>query len=177
MFSGFYSFEDIHVRILIGTLMSAFLLASCTNLAEIGSGSNRQNANNVIDVSPAVSTNSADTSHPENGSTGGTIVGSVFSSSLDSPLKFYMVYLGEKLLLTPGPDYLLTFEKEASPKAKTDEEGYFEVTDVQPGEYALIVWTPHNSYVITDESGEKEQIVEVINGQTTDLGLLVVEWP
>lgn len=107
----------------------------------------------------------------------GVIVGRLISATNGVSLASQSVYLGERLPLHPGEGYLITLEVEGSPNGITDEDGYFFLAQVEPGEYPLIIWTPFKSHVISDVSGENELIIQVVAGETTELGELVVDWP
>lgn len=89
----------------------------------------------------------------------------------------HAVYLGEILPLEPGPEYLVTLQVETSPHTVTDTVGFFALGDIEPGRYPLIIWTPFQSLVVSDDTGEKEMQVVVKAGEVTDLGELRVQWP
>jgi len=107
----------------------------------------------------------------------GSIEGRLISSSSGLPLQGQTVYLGEFLPLDPGDEYLVTLEAEGSPNTRTDEAGLFIFSSVSPGNYPLLIWTPFRSMVIPDDTLDKELNVVVLEGQTTQLGDLVVDWP
>ena len=107
----------------------------------------------------------------------GVIIGQLISSTTGSPLPNQTVYLGDLLPLDPGDEYLITLEVESSPNTQTDDEGFFIFEGVQPGRYPLIIWTPFKSYVIPDETGEKELAVDVEAGEVVELGDILVVWP
>ncbi len=106
----------------------------------------------------------------------GGVVGYLHSSGNQSPIVGIGIYLGKILPLDPGPEFLITIEENESPHSRTDNEGYFEISDVPPGEYPIIVWTPFKSQVVADDSGERELIVIIETGKVTDLGVIEVEW-
>jgi hypothetical protein len=107
----------------------------------------------------------------------GVVVGRLFSSKMDAPLSDMGIYLGEYTYLTPGPEHLISVRQEGSPHTNTDANGYFAIVDIPPGSYPLLAWTPFTSYVVPDESGLQELVVEVIAGQVTDLGEIQIYWP
>lgn len=107
----------------------------------------------------------------------GSIKGRLISSSSGLPLQGQTVYLGEFLPLDPGDEYLVTLEVEGSPNTRTDEAGLFIFSSVSPGNYPLLIWTPFRSLVIPDDTLDKELNVVVLEGQTTHLGDLFVDWP
>lgn len=107
----------------------------------------------------------------------GVVTGRAISSTTGTALAAQGIYLGERLMLTPGPGYLLTLQQESSPHTTTDEAGGFTLLGVPPGEYALILWTPFKSRVALDSSGLVELRVVVQAGRVTDLGSIEVDWP
>lgn len=107
----------------------------------------------------------------------GSIEGRLISSSSGLPLQGQTVYLGEYLPLDPGDEYLVTLEVEGSLNVKTNEDGLFIISNVSPGNYPLLIWTPFRSLVIPNDTLDKELNVVVLEGQTTQLGDLVVDWP
>jgi hypothetical protein len=110
------------------------------------------------------------------GENNGGVVGYLHSSGNQTPIVGIGIYLGEFLPLDPGPGFLITLEQNESPHTRTDNEGYFEISNVPPGEYPIIVWTPVRSQVIADDSGERELIVIIEAGKETDLGVIEVDW-
>jgi hypothetical protein len=112
---------------------------------------------------------------PRDGDTGG-VIGYLRLSENQSPIVGVGIYLGKILPLDPGPEFLITLEENESPHTRTDDDGYFEIINVPPGEYPIIVWTPMRSQVIADISGERELIVIIEAGKETNLGIIEVDW-
>ena len=118
-----------------------------------------------------------ETTLPAPGKDTGIVTGYLLSKETDSPLPNMGVYLGEYIYLTPGPDYLVSLRQEGSPHSATDGSGRFVITEVPPGDYPIIAWTPFSSYVVPDEKGESELVVNVQAGQIIDVGELIIDWP
>lgn len=114
---------------------------------------------------------------PTPGKDTGVVTGYLISKDTADPLSNMGVYLGEYIYLTPGPDYLVTLRQEGSPHSATDGSGRFVITEVPPGDYPIIAWTPFSSYVVPDEKGESELVVSVQAGQIIDVGELIIDWP
>ncbi len=88
------------------------------------------------------------------------------------------IFFGTRLPLTPGPDFLVNMSPQTSPKAVLDKEGYFAIADLPPGEYALVIWSPHNSVMIGEkQQPDKVMLMKVSAGQQLDLGALVTKMP
>lgn len=103
----------------------------------------------------------------------GTVVGTLVSSIPGSSLAGIALYFGTLLPLTPGPDHLINMDLVNSPKTLIREDGRFIAENIPPGEYVLILWTPHESRYIPDPANaESEFIVEVVGGQIVDIGTL-----
>jgi hypothetical protein len=106
----------------------------------------------------------------------GVVTGRIIVESSGAPLVGVVVYLGEILPLDPGEEYLVTLEEQASPHASIDENGRFIITDIPPGDYPIIVWTPMRSQVLADPDGELEFSVSVQAGEVIDIGVFAVDW-
>jgi hypothetical protein len=101
----------------------------------------------------------------------GTVVGKLVSSPPGGSLAGISLYFGTILPLTPGPDHLVNMDIVNSPKALIDNNGHFLAENIPPGEYVLILWTPHVSRYIPDPDNTKsELIVKVVAGHIVDIG-------
>jgi hypothetical protein len=135
----------------------------------------RQESSNIDTQSPAIP--SLQLTIPAPGEATGVVVGRLYSTKMDAPLANMGVYLGDYTYLTPGPEHLISIRQEGSPHTMTDANGYFAIVDVLPGQYPLLAWTPFTSYVVPDESGNQELVIEVLAGQVTDVGEIQIYWP
>lgn len=114
---------------------------------------------------------------PQPSGNAGTVTGRIMQSSTGAPLEGPAVYLGDLSPMTPGPDYLITMQQNSSPHAPIDRDGYFAVTNVKPGTYGLVIWSPIRSTIVADPAKNlKELLVTVKPGEITDTGELVVDW-
>ena len=90
------------------------------------------------------------------------------------------VLLGELFLAksvpTSNPDiYLLELDEQTAPRAVIDRDSYqFLFTDIEPGEYGLIVWEPMNSFPVNDPKTQQTLFFEVKAGEVVDLGILPI---
>jgi hypothetical protein len=102
----------------------------------------------------------------------------IATSATGRPTEGLNIFFGTKLPLTPGPDFLINFSPENSPKSKLDQDGYFAISNLPPGEYSLVIWTPHNSFMIGEKQyPEKILFFRVIAGQQLDLGEMEAKLP
>lgn len=109
--------------------------------------------------------------------TKGAIVGQLIGRESGRPEGGLIVYLGEVEYLEPTPVPIVTMRQQSSPHTSTDDSGHFAFLDLEPGTYALILWTPMNSIVIDDpETGEGLFLV-VQAGSITDLGEITTNLP
>jgi hypothetical protein len=105
----------------------------------------------------------------------GTITGYIVNTTSPGSIVGLTLYLANLLPLTPGPEHFITVNLEHSPRAIVHADGRFIFSDVVPGRYALVLWLPHDSRLITDPNNpEFELIVTAIAGEVTDLGTLKI---
>lgn len=108
----------------------------------------------------------------------GAIVGRFVDFETGEPPRTVMpVFLGKLSPLTPGDSFVITMLPTTSPHTEVDAQGYFAFTDVEPDTYAMIFWTPVNSWVISDPETEEAILVTVNAGEVTDLGEVAVDLP
>ena len=68
---------------------------------------------------------------------------------------------------------IVAFSEETDPKAIQNSKGQFIFTDITPGKYALILWSPVGSFPIQDKNNQGEYLIfEVDKGVITDLGTI-----
>lgn len=166
--------------------VSLILLLLCLVLASCVKTEVNDTEVPIIEESPTNIYPIGDSTDPENNTgsqllptpSSGTSVysGSLFSAGDDLPARLVKIYFATKIFLTPGPGYMLSYEEKGSPQIQTDENGYFVITDIEPGEYFLIMVTPVNSYSVIDDQGNQVTFVAEA-GKTYDLGKLFVNWP
>jgi hypothetical protein len=106
----------------------------------------------------------------------GVITGRFVDYSSGAPAAQMVIYLGELSPLTVGESesHVITILPALSPSATTDREGNFAFLDLGPGTYALVIWTPGNSWVITDPETQLDILVTVEAGVITDLGEVAI---
>lgn len=66
---------------------------------------------------------------------------------------------------------MISFSYQNSPRAEMNEEGYFCFENVEPGTYALTLWTPpSNTEFVENVDGQDYLWIEVDSGSVVDLG-------
>jgi hypothetical protein len=66
--------------------------------------------------------------------------------------------------------HLVMMNPSSAPGTTSDTHGYFAFQDIAPGTYALVIWTPAHSQVISDPETNLDILVTVQAGEITDLG-------
>jgi hypothetical protein len=109
----------------------------------------------------------------------GAITGRFVDYESRAPAAEMVMHLGELSPLRVGDfeSHLITILPSSSPRATTDQEGYFLFSDVEPGTHAIVVWTPLNSWVIIDAETGQELLVTVEAGAVADLGEVDINAP
>jgi hypothetical protein len=69
---------------------------------------------------------------------------------------------------------LVGFSEQTDPQAVQDAKGQFLFEDIAPGEYAIAVWNPVSSFIITKVGSEDFLLFNVEAGKVTDLGEVIV---
>lgn len=62
-----------------------------------------------------------------------------------------------------------------SPQATVDGEGNFSFSNVEPGDYGIVLWTPMQSFVAANPDTEQAYVVTIEPDQVTELGTIVVD--
>ena len=128
----------------------------------------------LLDPTQQVLENDQDSSipTPENGT-------SVLSGQMLTPGIGGKPYVGDLYLanlLHPNESNqppLIKFSEAQNPKAKVNSEGLFFFTDIEPGEYALIVYSLGGTYIISDSDGQT-MFITVEADSVVDLGIIEI---
>lgn len=81
-------------------------------------------------------------------------------------------------LAVEGEQGILQFDLTTSQRGIVYEDGSFTIPLIQPGEYALAVWTPMNQPLITDPNNANVPLkVKVNAGEITEVGEIQIERP
>jgi hypothetical protein len=109
----------------------------------------------------------------------GTITGRFVDYQSGEPGPETVVYLGElsPVELEGDETHIVSMNPDSSPSTGTDKDGYFVFQDVEPGTYAMVMWTPGNSWVVSDPDTKLDILVTVEADQITDLGEVETDLP
>jgi len=86
------------------------------------------------------------------------------------------LYLGSLIPASdPTVQPMVSFSENVDPKAGVyQSDGNFSFGNIQPGEYALIVWNPVSSFVVESPNGGGMVRVKVEPNTVTNLGTIVI---
>lgn len=109
----------------------------------------------------------------------GAITGRFIDYVSGEPAVEMVVYLGELSPLNIGDSesHVIMILPNSSPSTMTDRHGYFAFLNVEPGTYAMVMWTPVNSWVVSDPETKLGILVTVEAGVITDLGEIAIDLP
>ena len=160
------------MKALITCLIFAIGLLGCSPMSSSDTGGNPNNQEYPSQGSPFPSIISTPIASK------GTVIGTLVSAIPEKSIAGLALYFGTVLPLTPGPDHLVTMNPVDSSKAIIRDDGSFVAENIIPGEYVLILWTPHDSRYVPDPNNpEQDFIVEVVAGQIINIGTLQVPPP
>jgi len=85
------------------------------------------------------------------------------------------LYLGKTVPpSTPGYAPLISHSADTDPLAIQDvNTGRFVFSDVSPGQYAIVLWTPYGGSLLADGNGQTIMI-SVVENETKDLGVIPI---
>jgi hypothetical protein len=102
----------------------------------------------------------------------GTVTGIVvIEAEDDSPVQEALLYLGRIIMLDSGQPGMSALNKQTAPHTQTNMAGQFIFSDIEPGNYTLILDRITDSFVL-NQPGGGDLIIPVEAGQITDLGEL-----
>jgi hypothetical protein len=107
----------------------------------------------------------------------GSITGRIINAATGQEVVGISIYLGTIQPMGSDGGQIVTMREKASPQTLSNIGGYFAIRDVEPGVYALILWTPFNSVVVPDPVTGQEFLITVEDGKITELGDVVSNLP
>lgn len=105
----------------------------------------------------------------------GVVTGRLIELSTNQPYLAPTLILGT-LVFASDPNAappLVGYSEETDPKATQDLSGKFIFTDIKPGSYGIVVWTPGSHTLVNDSQGNTVQVT-VEAGKVVDLGNVYV---
>lgn len=109
----------------------------------------------------------------------GSITGRLINSSTLEPIGGVIVYLGEisPFKIEGTESHIITVLPNSSPSTLTDKYGYFAFLNINPGVYAMVIWLPEKSWVVSTPETGKDILLTVEAGKVTTLGELLINPP
>jgi len=112
---------------------------------------------------------------PEPGANEGVLVGTLVSlGSEGNPGKPYediRLYLGTLLVAEDGKTTLAKVNIETAHQTRTDSNGHFVFTGIEPDEYIIAIQIPPNNLVkLNDPKTGRDMVITVEGGKITDIG-------
>lgn len=88
------------------------------------------------------------------------------------PASSAILYLADIVNSTDGRKAAASFDRASSPNTQTDAHGRFVFSEVDPGEYSLVLDRVYNSFLLHDPDGEGDLLFTAEAGEILDLGKL-----
>lgn len=109
----------------------------------------------------------------------GSVTGRLINNMSGEPIGGIIVYLGtvSPFKIENDESYIITVLPSSSPSALTDNYGYFTFLNIDPGVYAMVIWLPEKSWIVSAPDTGKNILVEVKAGKITILGDLFINPP
>lgn len=93
------------------------------------------------------------------------------------PPGFGALYLGSLLNSDAGVTAMVGVDKATAPRAVLNSRGEFAFADVPPGRYGLMYDNLEGTVLLNDPETSGDFIIEVVGGQSQDLGELAYPFP
>ena len=106
----------------------------------------------------------------------GVIYGMIYSLTNEDPITFTKIYLATKIPVDPGDEYMVSIQENSSPHAQSNSNGEFVITDIEPGEYILVLVTPISTLPILDINNEQIEF-SIEAGELIDFNDIYAYWP
>ena len=107
---------------------------------------------------------------PQAASSSGVVVGMIQVNK--EPIPNLTIYLAEVLIDGEGQERVASYDRVNSPRAFTNEEGQFVFSNIQPGNYGLVLDTVLSSYLLHLPQEDVALIITVEAGEATSIELL-----
>lgn len=105
------------------------------------------------------------------------VVGKLVEQSTNKPYLAPGLYLGSLLKDHNNNSELpsiISLSTEKDPKAIQAKNGSFFFSNITPGKYALVIWTPMSLTVVKDFEKKEDIIFDVKSGESLDLGIIYI---
>lgn len=110
----------------------------------------------------------------------GVVTGTIYrvdEAGQREPIRGVTLYLGTILRSTDGVEAMVQMDRSTSPQAVTNGLGQFAFVDVAPERYGLMLDAIEGTVLLNNPEDGSDFVIEVVGGQTTDLGELAYPLP
>lgn len=111
---------------------------------------------------------------PAPGADSSVVTGQILGTTTKAPIKQTPVYLAQIYWDTDHKNAAFALDLARSPVTRTDDNGFFTITDIKPAEYALIIGDFYGRNEAVRESNGNARIYKPEAGKTIDVGTLEV---
>jgi len=111
---------------------------------------------------------------PTPAATTGVVTGTLKDIGTENELVNQTIFLGDVIYPTIGTGFSVGIDQSKSPNTVTNYKGEFYLSDVEPGEYVLMAWTPFQSSLVLDSKNNGPMVIVVVPNMTTNLGIIKV---
>lgn len=112
---------------------------------------------------------------PTPASTMAVIHGTILSKDTNKPPEAVFYLAANSTANTEGVPAVLAFSNQSSPRAEVTEEGEFVFRDVEPGQYAMMLWYPAKEpYFVPAADGQDYLWVNAKAGELLEMGEVLV---
>ena len=103
----------------------------------------------------------------------GIIQGQLLTTDPEGEPYYATLYLARTIQSDQeGYPPIVTFSEDEDPSSIQDKGGHFLFTNINPGIYALSIWSPVSNVIIVDPDTQAYMLIEVNAGEITDLGVI-----
>ena len=109
--------------------------------------------------------------------TSAVVLGQLIEQATNAPYLAPGLYLGALINTDPDDPELpsvFSISTDNDPKAVQALDGAFVFSEVPPGQYALVIWSPMSLNLVKNPATSQELLIEVAAGETLDLGTIVI---
>jgi len=100
----------------------------------------------------------------------GVVIGILLTWGTDRPITDAQLYLAEVAPADQGSDLPVAVRYPDSPTTSSDSMGDFVFASLEPGSYALVLWSPLSSTLVKDGSGDSDVVFTISPGESIYLG-------
>ena len=106
----------------------------------------------------------------------GVVTGTLLFQESEEPYLNSILILGQiSEADQPGYPPLVGYSLDSDPQAVQAKDGTFAFDRISPGKYGIVLWSPLSSFLLSDPQTGEIILVEVKEGEVTDLGTIYIK--